>query len=38
MSLDRYELGELLAVAWNDEMAARFPNCPDRPERQENHR
>ncbi|AMS02012.1 hypothetical protein SEA_TAPIOCA_64 [Mycobacterium phage Tapioca] len=82
MSLDRYEFTELLAVAWNDEMAQRFPNanhtkcrqemrhdgtswiphdpprchgwhcnrcgaatnsyghhnCPDRPQRQENHR
>lgn len=27
MSLDRYRLGELLAVQWNDEMAQRFPNA-----------
>ncbi|ATW61093.1 hypothetical protein SEA_ANDIES_60 [Mycobacterium phage Andies] len=25
MSLDRYQLGELLTVGWNDEMAARVP-------------
>ena len=25
MSLDRYRLGELLAVQWNDQMAQRFP-------------
>lgn len=27
MSLDRYRLGELLAVQWNDDMAQRFPNA-----------
>jgi hypothetical protein len=27
MSLDRYQLGEVLAVAWNPEMAARFPRA-----------
>ena len=23
---DRYEIAELVAVMWNDDMAARFPN------------
>lgn len=27
MSLDRYQLGYVVAVSWNDEMAARFPNA-----------
>lgn len=25
--LSRYQLGELLAVTWTDEMAQRFPNA-----------
>lgn len=25
--LDRYEIAELVAVMWNDDMAARFPNA-----------
>ncbi|AMS02077.1 hypothetical protein BJD70_gp59 [Mycobacterium phage Panchino] len=35
MSLDRYQLGELLTVGWNDEMAARFPNADHATCRQE---
>jgi len=27
MSLSDYQLGELLAVGWNPEMAVRFPNA-----------
>jgi len=27
MTLDRYQLGEVLAVGWNADMAARFPNA-----------
>jgi len=27
MSLSDYQLGELLAVGWNPEMADRFPNA-----------
>lgn len=27
MSLDRYQLGEILCIGWNPEMAARFPKA-----------
>ena len=27
MSLDRYQLGEIAAVQWSPEVAARFPNA-----------
>lgn len=30
MSLDRYELGEILCTQWSSEMAARFPNADHR--------
>ena len=35
MSLDRYELREVLAVSWNEAMAARFPNADHSQCRQE---
>lgn len=35
MSLDRYQLGEILATGWNPEMAARFPNADHHGCRQE---
>lgn len=35
MSLDRYQLGELLAVGWSADMAARFPHADHRGCRQE---
>ncbi len=37
MSLDRYTLGELMAVTWNAEMAQRFPNADHRGCRQEGY-
>ena len=35
MSLDRYQLGEVLATQWCDDMAARFPNADHHGCRQE---
>jgi hypothetical protein len=35
MSLDRYQLGEIVAVGWNEDMAKRFPNADHRGCRQE---
>jgi hypothetical protein len=35
MSLDRYLIHELLAVGWNDDMAARVPNADHHGCRQE---
>ena len=35
MSLSDYQLGDLLAVGWNDDMAARFPNADHNGCRQE---
>jgi hypothetical protein len=32
---NRYQIGELLAAQWNDEMAQRFPNAEHRGCRQE---
>ncbi|WPH57705.1 hypothetical protein [Mycobacterium phage WXIN] len=34
---NRWELGELIAVSWNDEMAERFPNADHTSCRQELH-
>ena len=35
MSLDRYQLGYVVAVSWNDDMARRFPNADHHGCRQE---
>lgn len=35
MSLDRYQLGEILCTQWSAEMSARFPNADHRGCRQE---
>jgi hypothetical protein len=35
MSLDRYQLGEIVAVSWDDDMAKRFPNADHHGCRQE---
>ena len=35
MSLDRYQLGEILCSQWNDEMAQRFPKADHHGCRQE---
>lgn len=38
MTLDNYEMGEILAVMWSPEMAERFPNADHRGCRQEARR
>ena len=35
MSLDRYQIGEILCTEWNPEMASRFPAADHRGCRQE---